>query len=65
MGVYIEELSCSTVEFLISRVGALGMSMARNLSCRINVESQSLSRTTFEYGQRDTTYVLVREMMDV
>jgi len=37
--------------FSISRVGALGMSMAQNLSCRISVDSQSLSRTTFGWPE--------------
>jgi hypothetical protein len=37
--------------FSVSRVGALGMSMAQNLSCRNNVDSQSLSRTTFGWPE--------------
>jgi hypothetical protein len=49
MGVSKEKLACSMVESfsLVSRVGAMGMSMAQNLSCKINDESQPLSRTTF------------------
>jgi hypothetical protein len=54
-GVSKEKPLCLLVElfFLSSRVGALRLSMAqrfsflRDVSCRINVESRPLSRTTF------------------
>ena len=48
-----EKLSCS----LVSRVGALEMSMAqkflfsRDISCKISVESRPLSRTTSRWPE--------------
>jgi hypothetical protein len=52
-GVSKEKPSCLTVESFSSvfRVGALGMSMAQNLSCRINVGSRSLLRITFGWPE--------------
>ena len=54
---------------LDSRVGATGMSMAlfsflQDISCKGNIESQPLSRTTFG-GQRDMAQVRARVMKDV
>jgi hypothetical protein len=48
-GLSNEKSLCSTAgsSFLVCRVGAEGMSMAQDFSCRINVESRSLLRTTF------------------
>jgi hypothetical protein len=44
---------------LVSRVGAMGMSMVENLSCKINYREQRLD------GQRDTTWVRARGMLYV